>query len=67
LLNIQSDLYLYKSNAATAMHESRLSQVRILANLGRLAKAYTAMPMAITSLGPGVESRDDPTLSTHSE
>lgn len=40
LLNIQSDLYLYKSNTAAALHESRLSQVRILANLGQLAKAY---------------------------
>ena len=44
LLNIQSDLYSYKSNAATALHESRLAQVRILANLGQLASAYTAAP-----------------------
>lgn len=41
LLNIQSDLYTYQSNAATALHESRLSQARILANLGQLAQAYS--------------------------
>jgi adhesin transport system outer membrane protein len=41
LLNIQSDLFIYQSNAATALHESRLSQVRILASLGLLAQAYT--------------------------
>jgi len=40
LLNIQSDLYTYKSNTATALNESLLSQVRILAHLGQLANAY---------------------------
>ena len=40
LLNIQSDLYTYQSNAATALHESRISQARILATLGQLAEAY---------------------------
>ena len=40
LLNIQNDLYTYQSNAATAAHESRLSQARILASLGQLAQAY---------------------------
>lgn len=40
LLNIQSDLFTYQSNAATALHESRLSQARILASLGQLANAY---------------------------
>lgn len=49
LLNIQSDLYTYKSNAATALHESRLSQMRILASLGQLAQAYTVMPAAHAS------------------
>lgn len=44
LLNIQSDLYTYQSNAATALHESRLSQARILASLGQLAQAYTLPP-----------------------
>lgn len=53
LLNIQSDLYTYQSNAATALHESRLAQVRILANLGQLANAYRATPTAVTSLVPG--------------
>lgn len=67
LLNIQSDLYLYQSNAATALHESRLSQVRILANLGQLAKAYTAMPVTVTSLDSGVDSSSTSSLSTHSE
>jgi outer membrane protein TolC len=41
LLNIQSDLFTYQSNAATASHESRLSQARVLASLGQLAQAYT--------------------------
>jgi outer membrane protein, adhesin transport system len=40
LLNIQSDLFTYQSNAASALNESRLSQARILANLGQLAHAY---------------------------
>lgn len=40
LLNIQSDLFTYQSNAATALHEARLSQARILASLGQLAQAY---------------------------
>jgi adhesin transport system outer membrane protein len=41
LLNIQSDLYTYQSNAATALLESRLSQARILANMGQLANAWS--------------------------
>ena len=41
LLNIQSDLFTYQSNAATAQHESRLAQARILASLGQLANAYS--------------------------
>ena len=40
LLNIQSDLYTYQSNAATAIHESRIAQERIMATLGQLANAY---------------------------
>ena len=45
LLNIQSDLFTYQSNAATAAHEARLSQGRVLAHLGQLAQAYeTATP-----------------------
>jgi adhesin transport system outer membrane protein len=67
LLNIQSDLYLYKSNAATALHDARLSQVRILANLGQLAKAYTAMTPSITSIGPGMVTLGASPLSTYSE
>lgn len=41
LLNIQSDLHTYQSNAATALHESRIAQERIMATLGQLANAYT--------------------------
>lgn len=44
LLNIQSDLYTYQSNAATAWHESRTAQARILATLGQLADAFTPSP-----------------------
>lgn len=40
VLNIQSDLFTYQSNAANALHESRLSQLRVLASLGLLAHAY---------------------------
>lgn len=67
LLNIQSDLYTYQSNAATAMHESRLAQVRILANLGQLASAYTAKPTAVTALEAGDPDLGTPSARTHSE
>lgn len=50
LLNIQSDLYTYKNNAANALNESRLSEVRILANLGQLANAYTVAATPVTPL-----------------
>ena len=50
LLNIQSDLYIYKSNAANALNESRLSQVRILAHLGQLANAYQVAAAAVAPL-----------------
>jgi hypothetical protein len=50
LLNIQSDLYTYKSNAANALNESRLSQVRILAHLGQLANAYQVAAPLIAPL-----------------
>lgn len=49
LLNIQSDLYTYQSNAATAQHEARIAQERILANLGQLANLYTQTPSKIES------------------
>ena len=52
LLNIQSDLYTYQSNTAVALHEYRLSQMRILASLGQLAQAYTVMPTVLTSATP---------------
>ncbi len=56
LLNIQSDLFTYQSNAATALHESRLSQARILASLGQLAQAYTT-GKAVTVL-PSISPSD---------
>jgi len=61
LLNIQSDLYTYQSNAASALLESRLSQARILASLGQLAQAYTS-GTAITVLPalPAMASEDPP-------
>ena len=52
LLNIQSDLYTYQSNAATALHESRLSQARILASLGQLADAYSQSPTSVPAGSP---------------
>lgn len=59
LLNIQSDLFTYQSNAATALHESRLSQARILASLGQLAKAYS--PVVHTQIpGPAHASSTHP-------
>jgi len=51
LLNIQSDLYTYKSNAATALNESRLAEVRILAHLGQLANAFSGAAKASVSWG----------------
>jgi hypothetical protein len=50
-LNIQSDLYTYKSNAATALNESRLAEVRILAHLGQLANAFSGAAKASVSWG----------------
>ncbi len=43
LLNIQSDYYTYQSNAYNAVYEYRIAQARILATLGELAQAYTAL------------------------
>ncbi len=40
LLNVQSDLYTYESNAENAAFESRLGRARIMAAIGRLALAY---------------------------
>jgi adhesin transport system outer membrane protein len=59
LLNIQSDLYTYQSNTATALLESRLSQIRILANLGQLASTWTLAPGARAL--PGSVQIDSPT------
>lgn len=49
LLNIQTDLYTYQSNAANAAYESRISQHRILATLGQLATSYMAAAPAEVS------------------
>ena len=59
LLNIQSDLYTYQSNTATALNESRLSQARILAGLGQLAQAYTETPAVLVT--------DKPNTAQHPE
>jgi len=40
LLNVQSDLYLYQSNAATSLHETRLTKSRMLAAMGQLAAVF---------------------------
>jgi adhesin transport system outer membrane protein len=40
LLNVQSDLYLYQGNAATSLHETRLTKSRMLAAMGQLAAIY---------------------------
>lgn len=67
LLNIQSDLYLYKVNAATALLDARLSQVRILASLGQLARAYTGTPTLITSQAPAFPTPVVPSTATQPE
>lgn len=55
LLNIQTDLYTYQSNAANAGYESRISQHRILATLGQLATTYlTAIPSPSQALAPSL-------------
>lgn len=57
LLNIQSDLYTYQSNAASALHESRMAQARILATLGRLADAHVlAASTHVAQAGPAQNS-----------
>ena len=68
LLNIQSDLYTYQSNTATALLESRLSQLRILANLGQLASTWTLAPGARALPGSvQIDSPTSPPLATLSQ
>jgi adhesin transport system outer membrane protein len=43
LLNVQSDLFTYQSNAQNANYESRLARARIMASIGKLATAYTGV------------------------
>ncbi|WP_416558900.1 TolC family protein [Limnohabitans sp. yimb22184] len=64
LLNIQSDLYTYQSNAATALHESRLSQARILASLGQLANAYAPSATARAPAGAALQAAPDTVVVT---
>lgn len=40
LLNVQSDLFLYQSNAATSLHETRLTKSRMLAAMGQLTAVF---------------------------
>ena len=40
LLNVQSDLFTYQSNAENASYEARLARARIMASIGKLATAY---------------------------
>ena len=68
LLNIQTDLYSYQSNAANAAYESRISQHRILATLGQLAAAYmsatpapTVAPAPSHALAPATPTSGHPT------
>lgn len=63
LLNVQSDLFTYKSNTAMALHEARLSQVRILASLGELAQAYADMPEADSPANTRTRTRTSASLS----
>lgn len=63
LLNVQSDLFTYKSNTAMALHEARLSQVRILASLGQLAQAYADMPEADSPANTSTSTRTSASLS----
>jgi len=41
LLNVQSDLFTYQSNAENAAFEARVARARIMASMGRLAAAYS--------------------------
>lgn len=50
LLNVQSDLYLYQSNAATSLHETRLTKSRMLAAMGQLAAVFETGSDQNTSL-----------------
>ncbi len=67
LLNIQSDLYTYQSNAASALHESRLSQVRILASLGQLANAFETVNTARLAIRTPDSVSTDPASPTDPE
>lgn len=51
LLNVQSDFYLYQSNATAALYETRLARARMLAAMGRLALACDST----LSQGPGLQ------------
>jgi TolC family type I secretion outer membrane protein len=44
LLNIQSDVFNYRSSAQAAFHDERLARVRLLAATGDLARRFSAEP-----------------------
>lgn len=41
LLNVQSDLFTYQSNAENATYEARVARARIMASIGKLAVSYS--------------------------
>ncbi|UOD49789.1 TolC family protein [Orrella daihaiensis] len=57
LLNIQSDLFSYQSNRASAEFDAKIARARLMAATGQLAKAY------LSSSEPTLHSRPNPTLS----
>ena len=56
LLNVQSDLYTYQSNALAASFDERIAHARIMAMIGRLALSYTPSGGSNESVGSYEES-----------
>lgn len=48
LLNVQSDLYTYQTNAATASYEATVARARLLASMGKLANDYALASSSAT-------------------
>lgn len=63
LLNVQSDLYTYQSNAENAAYEYQAGHARILASIGKLAISFSAPGEDLTqmqSMKPGSHHEQNP-------
>lgn len=64
LLNVQSDLYNYQSNAENAAYEFQIGRARILASVGKLALSFSGSPGSPAITSPGTPSPSSPGSST---